>query len=156
MQQAIQDQIPNNHCYGCGSDNAQGLQIKSYWQTEDAASCEFIAQSHHCAGPTHFLNGGIISTIIDCHCVCMAIAKGYQLSGKQIGQGEPIWFATGQLDISFLQPVALSSPVNLQARIVEVKEKKMVIECDLFSQDKLCCRAQVIAVRVPNQWFLGE
>lgn len=156
MQQAIQDQIPNNHCYGCGSDNVQGLQIKSYWQTEGVASCEFIPQPHHCAGPTHFLNGGIISTIIDCHCVGMAIARGYQLSGKPIGQGDPIWFATGQLNISFLQPVGIHSPVNLLGRIVTVKEKKMTIDCELFSQDTLCCRAQVIAVKVPNQWFLGQ
>ena len=27
---AIQDQIPHNHCYGCGKDNPDGMQIKSY------------------------------------------------------------------------------------------------------------------------------
>lgn len=33
MQQgkAFQDQIPNNHCFGCGPENASGLQIKSHW-----------------------------------------------------------------------------------------------------------------------------
>ena len=28
---AIQDAIPDNHCWGCGARNPQGLRIKSYW-----------------------------------------------------------------------------------------------------------------------------
>ncbi|KLN63792.1 MULTISPECIES: PaaI family thioesterase [Vibrio] len=152
---AIQDQIPNNHCYGCGAENEHGLQIKSYWQSDSEASCEFVPHKHHCAGPTHFLNGGIISTIIDCHCVCMAIAKGYQLSGQEVGKGEPVWFATGSLNISFLKPVAMDSTVTLKAKVVEAFEKKIVLECELHSQDSVCCRAEVIAVKVPNEWFSG-
>jgi len=155
MQQqiAIQEQIPNNHCYGCGSENELGLQIKSYWQSESQASCMFTPAHHHCAGPTHFLNGGIISTIIDCHCVCMAIAKGYQMQGQEVGVGEPVWFATGSLNVSFLKPVAIDSPVTLNAMIVDASEKKIVLECEVLSKGEVCCRAEVIAVKVPNSWF---
>lgn len=156
QQIAIQDQIPHNHCYGCGTENSHGLQIKSYWQSDNQAVCEFTPAKHHCAGPTHFLNGGIISTIIDCHCVCMAIAKGYQVRGQAVGQGEPVWFATGNLTVSFLKPVALESVVTLQAKIVELCENKMVLECELYSQGALCCRAEVIAVKVPNSWFNND
>ncbi|WP_159737725.1 PaaI family thioesterase [Vibrio atypicus] len=158
MQQqiAIQDLIPNNHCYGCGTKNELGLQIKSYWQSEIEAHCDFQPSHHHCAGPTHFLNGGIISTIIDCHCVCMAIAKGYQMKGQPVGQGEPVWFATGNLNLSFLKPVSITSNVILKAKITEVHEKKIVIRCELYSQQDLCCQAEVIAVKVPNEWFIGE
>ena len=35
---AIQDQLPNNHCYGCGADNSDGLQIKSHWRGDECAS----------------------------------------------------------------------------------------------------------------------
>lgn len=156
QQLAIQDQIPNNHCYGCGVENHSGLQIKSYWMSETEASCDFRPEKHHCAGPTHFLNGGIISTIIDCHCVCMAIAKGYQFQGQDVGVGEPVWFATGNLNLSFLKPVRLDSTVTLKARVVEMLEKKMVLTCELFSHGELCCQAEVIAVKVPNAWFIGE
>jgi len=153
QQIAIQDQIPNNHCYGCGTRNELGLQIKSYWQSDVEATCEFEPSLHHCAGPTHFLNGGIISTIIDCHCVCMAIAKGYQVRGQEVGIGEPVWFATGNLNVSFLKPVSISSAVILTARVVEIFDKKIVLECELLSNGELCCRAEVIAVKVPNVWF---
>ncbi|MGB1320497.1 MAG: PaaI family thioesterase [Vibrio gallaecicus] len=149
----FQDQIPNNHCYGCGAENPDGLQIKSYWTEEDASSCVFMPSSHHSAGPLHFLNGGIISTIIDCHCVCTAIAKGYQLAGRSIGEGETIWFATGKLDVSFLKPVAIDCEVELQATIQETKENKITIDCQLLSKGVVCATANVVAVRVPNEWL---
>ncbi|KJY81887.1 thioesterase [Vibrio galatheae] len=152
-QVAIQDQLPNNHCFGCGADNDVGLQLKSYWQSDSHARCEFEPKPHHCAGPTHFLNGGVISTIIDCHCVCMAIAKGYQLNGQKVGQGEPVWYATGNLNVSFLKPVAIDTTVTLTAKVLETSEKKMILECELHSQGELCCCAEVIAVKVPNEWF---
>ena len=66
----FQEQIPNNHCFGCGPQNRQGLKIQSYWSGENQSVCDFTPLPHHSAGPLHFLNGGIISTIIDCHCVC--------------------------------------------------------------------------------------
>lgn len=153
MSLAIQDQIPNNHCYGCGTLNEQGLQIKSYWQSNSEANCSFTPSHHHCAGPTHFLNGGIISTIIDCHCVCMAIAKGYELQGQKVGIGDPVWYATGSLEVSFLKPVSIHHPVQLVARVLEASEKKITLECELYSQSQVCCRANVVAVRVPNSWF---
>ena len=151
----FQDQIPNNHCYGCDAENPDGLQIKSFWTEEGASSCSFMPSSHHCAGPTHFLNGGIISTIIDCHCVCTAIAKGYQMAGRSIGGGETIWFATGKLDVSFLKPVAIDCEVELQATIQEAKQNKITIDCQLLSEGVVCAKAKVVAVRVPNEWFHG-
>lgn len=150
---AIQDQIPHNHCYGCGNENPKGLHIKSFWMDENVAYCDFRPQPHHCAGPTHFVNGGIISTIIDCHCVCMAISKGYQLQGRETGEGEHIWFATGNLNVSFLKPVPIDTAVTLRAEVIEASEKKMKIVCELFSNEAICCRAEVIAVKVPNEWF---
>ncbi len=150
---AFQDQIPNNHCFGCGPDNSNGLQIKSYWKNENESICTFIPSPHHSAGPTRYLNGGIISTIIDCHCVCTAIAKGYQLSDREIGAGENIWFATGKLEVSFSKPVAIDREVLLNARIVDAKENKVTLDCQLFSEGIACSESHVVAVRVPNSWF---
>ncbi len=150
---AFQDQIPNNHCFGCGSENSKGLQIKSYWEGENESVCTFIPSPHHSAGPTQYLNGGIISTIVDCHCVCTSIAKGYQLSGREIGVGETIWFATGKLEVSFSKPVAIDREVVLKAKIVAAKESKITLDCQLFSEGIVCAESHVVAVRVPNSWF---
>ncbi|WGY47124.1 hypothetical protein [Vibrio sp. ABG19] len=50
----------------------------------------FNPASYHSAGLLQFVNGGIISTLIDSHCVCIAIAKGYQLQRRPIGSGEAV------------------------------------------------------------------
>lgn len=157
MKQAVafQDQIPGNHCFGCGPNNTLGLQIKSYWQHDNVSRCCFMPATHHSAGPAKFLNGGIISTIMDCHCVCTAIAKGYSDVGREIGQGERVWFATGKLDVVFKQPVPIDQEVELIATITSSHEKKITLECLLLSGGKTCAEGNVVAVKVPNEWFEG-
>ena len=73
-QKAIQDQClePAMYYWGCGGKNEHGLCIKSYWD-EDETVCTFRPDAHHIAYPGS-LNGGIIATIIDCHCVNTAIS----------------------------------------------------------------------------------
>ena len=150
---AFQEQMQGNHCFGCGQDNPLGLQIKSYWSGDDKSECRFMPAAHHCAGPAKILNGGIISTIIDCHCVCTAMAKAYQLAGRAMNHGERIWFATGLLEVTYLKPTPIEQEVMLTADIVEAGEKKIVVACDLFSGQVCCARAKVIAVKVPTSWF---
>ena len=53
----IQDQIPDNHCWGCGADNPQGLQLKSFWDGHQAVA-RFLPDAAFAAGPLHVLNGG--------------------------------------------------------------------------------------------------
>ncbi|UHQ55533.1 PaaI family thioesterase [Microbulbifer sp. YPW16] len=149
---AIQDQIPHNHCFGCGPENSAGLQIKSYWTGPDSSHCEFIPATHHCAGPTHYLNGGIIATVIDCHTICTAIADGYRQAGREVGTGDKIWYATGKLDVQYKAPAAIDKPVVLDAKITKRSERKTVLACTLSSDGRVCATADVVAVRVPDNW----
>ncbi len=142
----------DNHCFGCGTANPEGLQIKSHWSDTNLAECTFIASPHHCSGPEKYLNGGIISTLIDCHCVCTAIAKAYQMENREVGSGDTILFVTGNLDISYRAPTPIENPVTLKAKVLDTKEKKITLECSLLSGDTLCAVATVIAIRVPKQW----
>ena len=38
---AFQDLIPDNHCFGCGPKNENGLRIKSYWKGDEAILAAF-------------------------------------------------------------------------------------------------------------------
>ena len=149
---AFQDQIPQNNCFGCGPENKNGLRIKSYWLKADESVCRFMPSAHHSAGPAKYLNGGITSTIIDCHCICTAMAKAYEEAGREIGAGEKIWFVTGRLEVNFRKPVVIDKEVLVIARIVEVKEKKITLQCTLSSEGVVCTQANVVALRVPNEW----
>lgn len=149
---AFQDEICDNHCFGCGPANDRGLQIKSRWSGPDEATCVFSPEDHHNAGPPQILNGGIIATLIDCHCVCTAIAEAYRREGRAIGTGEPIWYATGNLNVSYLRPAPLAGPVQLRATVREATAKKTVLECRVAADGLECARGEVVAVRVPAGW----
>lgn len=148
---AFQDAIPANHCYGCGPANANGLQIKSYWDGGES-TCTFRPQPHHSAGPKQYLNGGIIATLIDCHCICTAMANAYRREGRAIGAAPEIWYVTGAMNVSYQKPTPIDRPVTLRARIVEEKPKKTVLHCTLASGDAECASGEVVAVRVPGEW----
>ena len=150
---AFQDSIPDNNCFGCGPDNEKGLRIKSTWSGEDVAICRFQPSVHHNAGPRQYLNGGIIATLVDCHCVCTAIAKAYQLAGRKLGTGEPIWYATGHLSMRYLKPVPLKGPVDLEARVVEVGPRKIRLSCLVLADGDPCAEGEVVAVKVPSDWM---
>jgi acyl-coenzyme A thioesterase PaaI-like protein len=148
---AFQDQIPGNHCWGCGPLNEHGLQIKSYWDGEESV-CRWTARSYFYAGPTHILNGGVIATIIDCHCVCTAIAAHYRAESRSMTSDPAIWCVTAGLDVDYLKPTPIDREVLLRARIEEQKGRKTVLTCALYSGDEECARGRLVAIRVPPEW----
>ena len=148
---AIQDRIRNNHCYGCGTENPLGMQIKSHWDGE-VSTCTYTPRPEQCAGPTQFVYGGTIASLIDCHCVGTAMAHHYEREGREIGDGEPIWCVTGRLTVNYLAPTPIDRPVELRATIREVTDKKTILDCTLSSDGTPTARGEVIAIRVPPEW----
>lgn len=153
--QAIQDAIPHNHCWGCGTENPHGLHLKSYPEGEETV-CRFDPPAQFMAGPTNVLYGGTIASIFDCHCVCTAIADIYRAVGRPIGQPPHLWAVTAKLEVEFLAPTPLGQPLELRARVVEASGRKRVVACTLRSGGRDCARAEVIAVEVPAGWGDGR
>ena len=154
MPVAIQDLIPHNHCWGCGTLNPRGLQIKSFVEGDEAV-CTFQPSPDHMAGPRNVLYGGIIAAVIDCHTVCTAIADAYRAAGQAIGVEPHRWCVTASLEIDYLAPTPIGQPMELRARVREVKGRKRVVDCTLRSGGRECARAEVIAVEVPAGWRAG-
>ena len=150
-QQAIQDKNPEyiSHCFGCGRNNEYGLQIKSYWERDEVV-CTWKLKEYDLAG-NGVLNGGIIATLIDCH--CMNTAGAFLLreeSNKAIKIGA---YATGTLTVKYLYPTPIDNPVVLRARVTDMKVKKIVITCSLYSGEIECARGEVVAIRVPEAYW---
>ncbi len=154
MGKAIQDSIPHNHCWGCGTLNPRGLQVKSYVEGEETV-CRFQPWPEHMAGPTDVVNGGIIAAVIDCHAVCTALADAYRAAGAELGSEPLRWAVTASLRIDYLAPTPIGQPMELRARVREVKGRKRVVDCTLRSGGRECARAEVIAVEVPAGWRAG-
>jgi acyl-coenzyme A thioesterase PaaI-like protein len=152
--QAIQDEMVDNYCWGCGADNPVGLHLKSYWDGE-AAIAQWAPGHEYAAGPRHFLNGGIIATLLDCHGICTAVAGAYQREQRGVGTEPEIWFATASIAVDYLRPSPIDSIVHLRAHIVAHDDRTTTVECVLDAAGKERARASVRAVRVPDDWRHG-
>ena len=148
---AIQDSIPDNHCYGCGADNPLGMQIKSHWDGE-VSRCTYVPRPEQCAGPTQYLYGGTIASLIDCHSVGTSMAAFYERDGRKVGDGEQIWCVTGRLTVNYLKPTPIDRPVDLVATVEEIGEKKAVVKCTMYSDGVATAEGEVIAIMVPDSW----
>jgi len=151
MPRSIQELLPDNRCFGCGTLNPRGLGVKSYVEGEEVV-CRFQPSPDHMAGPTHVVYGGIIASVIDCHSVCTAIADAYRAAGRPIGSEPRLWAVTASLQVSYLAPAPIAEPMVLRARVREVKGRKRLVACSLTSGGKECARAEVVAVEVPAAW----
>lgn len=147
---AIQDQLPDQPCWGCGPHNPHGLRIKSYW-SGDSTICTWQPEPHY-AGWPGVLNGGILASLVDCHCVCTAISDA-RANGDS---DQPVAFATGSLSISYLHPVPIDATVELRARITERSARKTRVECTVMAAGELCARAEVLAIRVVDELGAGR
>ena len=147
---AFQDEkfCQGNVCWVCGNDNPHGLFIKSYWDGDESV-CTWKAQDFYTAGWPSVLNGGIISGVIDCHCVLTAMAAYYKDQPKEIQDAPPYAFATGYLKVEFLNPTPIDKPIQIRAHIQEFHERKALVTCSLYSEDVECARGEVLAVRLP-------
>ncbi len=152
QQRAFQDDFADigiHACFGCGARNARGLHIKSHWSDNDPAVAVCVWQPReHLVGWPGILNGGIIATLIDCHCTCAAIAAAYRAERRPITSAPLIPYATGSLLTTYLRPVSIAEPVRLIARVAEQSERKTLLTCWLMQREEECARAEAVMVRL--------
>ena len=144
---AFQDLGSVSHCHGCGPDNERGLQIKSYWDGDEAV-CNWQPQSHHCGGSKAFVTGGIIATLIDCYSLNLAIAHAYKSEGRPIGSIPKLGYVTAGLNVSYLQPTPIVETLKLRAKIAKVQGRKTWVRCTLGAAGELCATGEVLGIRV--------
>jgi acyl-coenzyme A thioesterase PaaI-like protein len=152
-QQAFQDYYPDHlsHCYGCGRLNEHGLQIKSYWADDgsDEAVCYFTPREHHIAIPG-YVYGGLIASLIDCHCTGTAAAASYRAAGRTMDTEPPFRFVTASLRVDYLRPTPLGVPLEIRAKVKELKGRKVVMEATLSAEGQVCARGEMVAVQMPE------
>ena len=158
-QKAFQDYYPDEvaHCYGCGRLNEHGLQIKSYWDGDEAVA-SYTPRPYHTAMPG-YVYGGLIASLIDCHSTGTASAAMYRHQGRAMDSEPPLRFVTGSLHVDYLKPTPIDGPLELRARVLEIKGRKVVVSTELSAGGQVCARGEVVAVQIPDHmWsrFLGR
>ena len=147
---AFQDYYPDHlsHCYGCGRLNEHGLQIKSYWDGDETI-CTFTPRPYHIAIPG-YVYGGLIASLIDCHCTGTAAAASYRAVGRAMDTEPPFRFVTASLHVNYLLPTPLGVPLEIRARVMELKGRKVIMQAALSAQGQICAQGEVVAVQMPE------
>ena len=147
---AFQDYYPDNvaHCYGCGRLNEQGLQIKSYWDGDEAV-CTFAPRPYHTAIPG-YIYGGLIASLIDCHSTGTAAAAAYRAAGRAMDTEPPFRFVTASLHVDYLRPTPLEGLLTVRAQVKETKGRKIIVTAQLYAGGEMCARGEVVAVQMPE------
>lgn len=153
---AFQDYYPDkfSDCYGCGRLNDHGLKIKSHWDGDESV-CSVTPESYH-TGMKGFVYGGLIASIIDCHSTGTAAAAAYRREGREMDTDPPLRFVTASLRVDYLKPTPIEGPLELRSRIMEVRDRKVVIDTDLSVRGVICARGTVVAVKLPDSMTPGE
>lgn len=150
---AFQDYYPDevSQCYGCGRLNEHGLKVKSYWDGDETVAT-FQPQPYHMAVPG-YVYGGLLASIIDCHGTATAAAALYRAEQREMDTEPSIRCATASLHVDYLRPTPLGVPLEIRGSIEEIKGRKVVVNATVKANGKICVRAKVVAVQIPDSWI---
>jgi acyl-coenzyme A thioesterase PaaI-like protein len=113
MNGALQNAFPNE-CFGCGSLNAHGLQIKSVLYGDDTL-CKWQPEPYHIGYPG-YVCGGIVASVVDCHCIWTAIAHHCRENSQSLdADTPPVAYVTGALKVNYLKPIPIEGRMELRA-----------------------------------------
>ena len=146
---------PNNACFGCGPANEKGLHIRSFPRGDEVVAT-FQPETYQEAFPG-MLSGGIIGTLLDCHCNWAAT---YHLM-KKAGLDHPPCTVTADYAIKLLRPTPTNGPVHLSAKIIDLAaspartDDRATVEGTLTAGGKVCatCRGVFVAVKEGHPAF---
>ena len=130
-------------CYGCGPANEQGFHIRSFPHGDEVVA-DWQPQPHHHAFE-NILNGGVIGTLLDCHCNWTA---AYHLMGQRSADHPPTT-VTADYHVKLLKPTPTDRPVRLRAHVVESEDNWATVEGTLETDGVVTatCRATFVAVK---------
>jgi acyl-coenzyme A thioesterase PaaI-like protein len=149
-EQSLQERYaPQNACFGCGPANPDGVHVRSFARGDEVVA-EWTPEQKYEAFPG-VLNGGIIGTLLDCHCNWTA---AYHLM-KTAGADHPPCTVTADYAIKLLRPTPTDGPVTLSARVVESSGARATVEGTLMAGGKPCatCRGTFVAVKEGHPAF---
>jgi acyl-coenzyme A thioesterase PaaI-like protein len=125
-----------SHCYGCGKNNAQGLHIQTHFDGEQGVG-RFTPRPEHIALPG-FVYGGMLASVA----TAAAAAAG--------DDGQPQRYVTASLHVDFLRPTPLGPELELVARVIERRGRKIVVAVEISALGEVRVRGQVVAAPMPR------
>ncbi len=143
MIESLQDRFaPHNACFGCGPANPDGLQLKSIVHGDEVV-CTWQPKTMHEAFPG-VLNGGIVGTLLDCHCNWTAAWHLMQRTGAV----SPPCTVTAEYSVKLRRPTPTNAPVTVRARVAESTDDRARITATLEAGGRVCATGEGVFVAV--------
>ena len=76
------------------------------------------------------------------------MAAAYRSEERGLDSRPIYHYATGSMNIRYLKPTSNNHPIEIRAKVMEMKGRKIVLECQSFSQNEVTATADVVAIRV--------
>ncbi len=144
---AVQDFYaePFAWCFGCGRLNPHGHHFRTRWDG-DTTLTEYTPGADQTALPG-FVYGGFLASLIDCHSTGSAALALYRRDGHELGDDAPTpRCVTASLNVQYHKPTPLGPKLSVRGRIVELGERKVVVQSDLYAKEVITVSATVVAV----------
>ncbi len=147
----FQDFYPDSyaHCYGCGRLNEKGMHIRSKWDGDEGV-CYYTPDKSRTGGFPDFLYGGIIASLIDCHCAGTAAAAKLKHDGFEIGQKPMPRFVTASLKVDYIKPTPVGEELEIRASVREVKERKIMLHATVSAAGSVTAKGEAVMVMMPD------
>lgn len=114
-----------NHCFGCGSENPQGLHLQFEVAQDEAgviSATSLVTMTRMHEGPPGYIHGGIIATLLD-----EAMSK--------LNRPLNVLAMTRSLTVEYLRPSPLYVPLKLVGTHVRRDGRKLVHSAELRAED---------------------
>jgi len=110
-----------NRCFGCGQANPTGLRL-DFLLAEDHSVVSLPAIPDTFEGPTGYLHGGIIATLLD-----ETMSKAIRASGYTA--------MTRHMEVDYQRPVPSGAPLRLEGRITRNDGRKHWAEARILDAE---------------------
>lgn len=132
-----------NHCFGCGQQNRTGLRLKFFVDGDRRIVCR-VRVARRFEGPPGHVHGGIIATLLD-----EAMSK----ANRQFG----VVAMTRQMEVEYLKPVPLLTPLQISARHVGSTGRKHHCEAEIRdASDNLLARGKGLFIAINPDTVLNS
>ena len=110
-----------NRCFGCGPANSGGLHLEFFIAQDGSVVCPAtIAEIFE--GPTGYLHGGIIATLLD-----ETMSKAVRAQG--------VTAMTRRLEVDYRRPVPSGKPIRMEGRVVRSEGRKCWTEAKIVDSE---------------------
>jgi uncharacterized protein (TIGR00369 family) len=109
-----------NRCFGCGHANSIGLRLNFLLAEDNSVVC-FHNVPAHFEGPSGYVHGGIIATLLD-----EAMSKSIRARG--------VTALTRQMEIEYLLPVHSETDIRIEGHLLRSEGRKHWAEARILNE----------------------